>query len=181
MPFDRRTHRAIARAGSPAGAQGLEFGAVPAYGARMIKALPFALAALSLATAAQAAPTVQSAWSRPAAQGTIGAGFMTLANPGAKPDALVRVESPAAPQVQIHQSSMAGGMASMKAVTQVPVPAGGRVTFAPGGYHLMFMGLTKAQKVGDSLPATLVFASGARVKVSFVVALAPPADSHAGH
>lgn len=41
---------------------------------------------------------------------------MTLANPGAKPDALVAVESPSAPQVQIHQSSMSG-MASMKAVS----------------------------------------------------------------
>lgn len=147
----------------------------------MIKALPFAAAVLALASAAHAAPTVQAAWSRPAAQGTIGAGFMTLANPGTKPDALVAVESPGARQVQLHQSSMSGGMASMKAVASIPVPAGGRVALAPGGYHLMFMGLSKAQKVGDSLPATLVFASGARVKVSFVVSLAPPADPHAGH
>jgi copper(I)-binding protein len=159
----------------------LEIARARAYGVFMIRTIPLAAAFVALASAAQAAPTVQSAWSRPAAQGTIGAGFMTLANPGAKPDALVAVESPGAPQVQIHQSSMSGGMASMKAVASVPVPAGGRVTFAPGGYHLMFMGLTKAQKIGDRLPATLVFASGARVKVSFLVSLTPPADPHAGH
>lgn len=143
---------------------------------------PFLLiAALTAASAAQAAPSVRAAWSRPAVQGATGAGFMTLSNTGAKPDALIAVESPGARQVQIHQSSMSGGMASMKAAASVPVPAGGHVAFAPGGYHLMFLDLTKAQKVGDSLPATLIFASGAKLKVSFVVRVTPPADPDAHH
>lgn len=133
-----------------------------------------ALAAVSIASAAQAAPQVSAAWSRPAAQGTTGAGFMTLTNPGAKADALVSVESPLSGHVMVHQSSMSGGMASMKMVASVPVPAGGSVTFAPGGYHLMFTGLTRPLNVGDRLPATLTFASGAKVNATFVVGLAPP-------
>ena len=137
--------------------------------------LPIAAAlALSLATAAHAAPQVKAAWSRPAAQGTTGAGFMTLVNPGPKGDALVSVASPLAREVQVHQSMVHDGVAMMMAAPQVPVPAGGSVTFAPGGYHLMFLNLTKALKVGDTLPATLTFASGAKVKASFVVGLAPP-------
>jgi copper(I)-binding protein len=148
----------------------------------MIKALSIvATAILAVAVPAQAAPSVQAAWSRPASQGATGAGFMVLVNSGAKPDALVAIESTAARQVQIHQSSVTGGMASMKMVTSVPIPAGGRVSFAPGGYHLMFLGLTKAQKVGESLPATLVFASGARIKTAFAVGLKAPDSSHAGH
>ncbi|MBL8554359.1 MAG: copper chaperone PCu(A)C [Phenylobacterium sp.] len=131
-------------------------------------------AALTLAAAsAQAAPKVSAAWSRPAAQGSTGAGYMTLSNAGPA-DALVAAESPLSGHVMIHHSSIANGMASMKMVARVPVAAGRSVTFAPGGYHLMFMGLTKALNVGDTLPATLVFASGARVKASFVVGLAPP-------
>ncbi|MBU1376873.1 MAG: copper chaperone PCu(A)C, partial [Alphaproteobacteria bacterium] len=70
-----------------------------------------ALAALSFATAAQAAPRVEGAWTRPAALGGTGAGFMSLKNPDAKADALVAVETPLARTVQIHQSSMTGGMA----------------------------------------------------------------------
>ena len=132
-------------------------------------------AALATATAAQAAPQVQAAWSRPAAQGTTGAGFMILANPGPKPDALVSVASPLAREVQVHQSMVHDGVAMMMAAPQVPIPAGGSITFAPGGYHLMFLNLTKAVNVGDSLPATLTFASGAKVKATFVVGLAPPA------
>ena len=132
-------------------------------------------AALATATAAQAAPQVQAAWSRPAAQGTTGAGFMILANPGPKPDALVSVASPLAREVQVHQSMVHDGVAMMMAAPQVPIPAGGSITFAPGGYHLMFLNLTRALNVGDSLPATLTFASGAKVKATFVVGLAPPA------
>lgn len=139
------------------------------------------LVALAIATTAQAAPTVQAAWSRPAAEGMTGVGFMTLANPGRKPDALVAVESAGARQVQIHQSSMSNGVAAMRPVASLPIPAEGRVTFAPGGYHLMFLGLAKAQKVGDRLPATLIFASGARLKVAFVVDLAPPIAEHHHH
>jgi copper(I)-binding protein len=140
-----------------------------------------ALAAASLATTAHAAPKVEAAWSRPAAAGTTGAGFMTVANPGAKADALTAVESPWAGKVQIHESSMAGRVARMKEVARVEVPAGGRVTFAPGGYHLMFLGLTQALKVGDHLPATLTFASGAKVKADFVVGLSAPAEGHMHH
>lgn len=140
-----------------------------------------ALAALSLTSAANAAPTAEAAWTRPAAQGQTGAGFMTLKNPDAKPDALVSVASPMAKSVQIHRSGMAGGMSSMKPLDRVAVPAGGSVTFAPGGYHLMLLGLTKGVKVGDAVPATLTFASGAKVTVSFVAALAPPAAGHQHH
>lgn len=138
-------------------------------------------AALMVASAAQAAPTIQSAWTRPAAQGQTGAGYMTLRNPDAKADTLVGVESPMARSVQIHQSSVSGGMAGMKQLSRLPLPAGGAVTFAPGGYHLMFLGLTKAVKVGDTLPATLIFASGARVKAAFVASVAPPVAGHEHH
>lgn len=146
-----------------------------------LRPLLLAAAASAIASSAWAAPAVQGAWSRPAAQGGVGVGFMTLANSTGKPDALVAVESAAAREVQIHQSSVSGGMASMRAVTTVPTPAGARVIFGPGGYHLMFLGLKRAQKTGDTLPATLVFASGARVKAAFAVGLSAPADPHARH
>lgn len=139
------------------------------------------LAVLSVAAPAAAAPQVQAAWSRPAAQGGAGAGFMVLANPDAKPDALVAVQSPLAREVQIHQSSMANGIASMRRLDRVPLAAGARVTFAPGGYHLMLLGLTKALKAGDAVPATLTFASGAKVTASFVVGSGPPAAPAHNH
>lgn len=141
-----------------------------------------AVAALTLAAHAQAAPyrlgglEVSQAWSRPAAAGTNGAGFMTLSNKGKAADTLKAVESPAAKRVEIHKTSMTGGVMSMARVDNgLPLAPGETVSFAPGGYHLMLIGLTKASKAGDKLPATLVFASGGRLKVEFQVGAGPNA------
>ena len=134
-----------------------------------------AVIVLMLAPAAHAAAPsspieVTQAWSRPAAAGTNGAGFMTLTNHGKTADTLVAVETKAASQVQMHQTSMANGIMSMKRLESgLALAPGQTVTFAPGGYHLMLIGLTQASKAGDKLPATLVFASGARIKTEFVV------------
>ncbi len=147
----------------------------------MLNRLLLVAAASAVTSSAYAAPTVQGAWSRPAAKGGVGVGFMTMANASGKPDSLVAVESPAAREVQIHQSSVSGGMASMRPVTAVPIAVGAKVVFAPGGYHLMFLGLKRPLSVGDTLAGTLVFASGARVKAAFAVGLSAPADPHAHH
>jgi periplasmic copper chaperone A len=149
-----------------------------------MKSLAALLAVTLLATPAMAAGPgvqVQAAWSRPAAAGGTGAGFMTLSNPTRKADALVAVESPLARTVEIHRSAVGGAMASMQKLPRIEVPAGGTVTLGPGGYHLMFLGLTRPLKVGDVLPATLTFASGAKLKATFKVGLAASAAEHAHH
>ena len=143
------------------------------------------LAALALAlsfTAARAAPAaggleVLQPWSRPAVAGTTGAGYMVVANHGKAADVLVKVESPAAAGVEIHQMSMEAGVMSMARRDRIAIPAGGTVVFGPGGYHLMLLNLKRTQTAGDRVPATLSFASGARLKVAFKVSegMGPPA------
>ncbi|WP_297514577.1 copper chaperone PCu(A)C [uncultured Caulobacter sp.] len=155
-------------------------------------AIAFALTAALSAPAAQAADaklagvTVRQAWSRPAQAGMNGVGFMTLVNGGKTPVTLKGVESPAAGVVEIHQSSMAGGVMSMRRVDDgVVVPPGGEVAFAPGGLHLMLLNLKAAQTVGQKVPMTLIFDNGRRAAVALEVRLAPPqaaqASSAAGH
>ena len=148
-----------------------------------MKASALALALSLSAFAALAPPPVEVAqpWSRPAVAGSPGAGYMTLANHGATPEILVKVESPLARKVEVHQSSMSGGMASMRPVERLTIPPGGSVAFAPGGYHLMFVGLAKSLKSGDVLPATLTFASGAKVKAAFAVTAQAPVMDHMHH
>jgi periplasmic copper chaperone A len=130
---------------------------------------------LGLAATAQAAPgragaiEVVAPWSRPAVAGGTGVGDMTLVNRGRKADALVGVESPAARQVEVHRASLAGGVMSMAPAARVEIPPGGSVSFAPGGYHLMFLGLARNRKPGDRLPARLSLASGGKLSVSFAV------------
>lgn len=146
----------------------------------MIAALAAAVALPAAAATFRAGPLeARTPWSRPAAAGTNGVGYVILVNGAAKADALVAVESPLAARVEMHRSSMANGVMSMARESRVPLPAGGQASFAPGAYHLMFLKLKQPLKAGDSLPATLVFASGARLKADFQVGLAAPKPQEA--
>jgi len=80
-------------------------------------------------------------------------GFLVLENRGSAPVALVGAESSDAERVMMH--SMAGGR--MDPVARVDVPAGERVLFAPGRYHLMLMGLRRALVAGDTVSLALRF------------------------
>ncbi|HKR86785.1 MAG TPA: copper chaperone PCu(A)C [Phenylobacterium sp.] len=147
-------------------------------------ALPAAAAALVLVAAplgAARAAEIEAVrpWSRPAAVGGTGAGYVTLVNHGKSADALVGAASPDAAKVEMHAARMAGGVMKMTPEAQTPIPANGQVSFAPGGRHLMLVGLKRPLKIGDKVPATLKFASGATLKVDFVVqAQAPAASGH---
>lgn len=161
-------------------------GAAECRMARRMRPLASSLAAAAILAVPLAAPAsahaaasiqVLQPWSRPAVAGTNGIGYMVLANHGRAADALVKVETPLAARVEMHSSSMAGGVMTMKAETRVAVPAGGETTFGPGAYHLMLIGLTRTLKAGDRAPATLTFASGAKVRIAFAVGagMGPPA------
>lgn len=126
--------------------------------------------------------TVANPWSRPAVAGGTAAGFMTVTNRGKTADALMAVESPVAAKAELHRSSMEGGIMRMARIDRLAIAPGASVAFAPGGLHVMLIGLKTGLKVGDKAPAVLVFASGARVKTAFVVGLAAPVDhGHMGH
>lgn len=145
-------------------------------------------AVMAIATPATAgdykigALTIQAPWTRPAQAGMNGVGFMTIANAGAKPVTLLRVESPAAGKVEIHSSSMAAnGVMSMRRVDNgLVIPAGGQVALSPGGYHLMLLVLKRPQTLGQKAPVTLVFDNGRRAQVELTVQAAPPQAAKGG-
>jgi copper(I)-binding protein len=152
-----------------------------------MRTLMLAAAAALAATCVQAAPTrsggleIAQPWSRPAVAGTNAVGYMVVANRGRAADALVGAESPLARRVEMHRSGMAGGIMSMQKQARVAVPAGGSVTFGPGAYHLMLIGIARTLKPGDQVPVTLTFASGARLNATLAVGAGPPATAHMGH
>nr|WP_295109336.1 copper chaperone PCu(A)C [uncultured Caulobacter sp.] len=121
--------------------------------------------------------TIRQPWSRPAQAGMNGAGFFTVVNAGKTPVTLRSVDTPAAAKAEIHQSSMANGVMSMRRLDNgVVIPAGGQIAFAPGGYHLMLIGLKAAQAQGQKVPVTLIFDSGRKMRVDLAVQLAAPSE-----
>ena len=56
---------------------------------------------------------------------------------------------------------MGGGAMVMRQIMSLPLPAGETVELAPGGYHVMLIGLVNPLEVGDTIDVTLTMASGA--------------------
>ncbi|SEN53580.1 hypothetical protein SAMN04488003_12031 [Loktanella fryxellensis] len=97
-----------------------------------------------------------------------GGGYMTITNGGDTPDRLVAVTADF-PRVEVHQSLMRDGVAVMEPVPVLEIAPGETVTFAPGGYHVMFMGLDAPLVDGTRFPATLTFEQAGDVEVEFAV------------
>ena len=70
---------------------------------------------------------------------------------------LISVESKIAASTEIHNMTMNNGVMKMFPVDGVDVPAGKTVKLAPGGYHVMFIGLKEQMKPGDRVPLKLNF------------------------
>ncbi|AQY65959.1 MULTISPECIES: copper chaperone PCu(A)C [Pseudomonas] len=112
------------------------------------------LSLLGLAAHASAQVQVSDAWVRATVPGQPSSGaFMTVtADSDSK---LLRVASPVAKDVQIHEMSMKDDVMRMGPVDSITLPAGTPVKLDPDGYHVMLMGLTGQIKEGDQVPLTL--------------------------
>ena len=91
---------------------------------------------------------------------------MSITNKGAAADRLVSASSPAAEKVQIHEMTMQNGVMKMRELPNgLPIEAGKTVSLAPGGNHLMLMGLKAPLKQGDKIPLTLNFEKTGKIDV----------------
>ena len=99
---------------------------------------------------------VKEAWVRGTVQGQSATGaFMELTS---KNNArLISASSPAAKTVEVHNMKVEGGVMKMYPVDGVDLPAGKTVKLAPGGYHVMLMGLNMPLQAGRSIPFKLTF------------------------
>lgn len=114
---------------------------------------------------------IREPWARATVPGQAnGAGYMEVDNAGAVPDRLEAVRSDAAEKVEVHTMIVENGTAQMRPVEGgLEVPAGGKVTLAPGGYHLMFVKLKAPLAAGGSVPVVLTFEKAGEVAVTLPV------------
>ncbi|QWP77851.1 copper chaperone PCu(A)C [Lysobacter sp. K5869] len=116
----------------------------------------FAAVLLCAAPAAWAQVAVDAPWVRAtvAQQPATGA-FMRLT--AARDLRLIGARSPAAEHVEVHEMAMQGQTMRMRQVAALDLPKGRAVALAPGGYHLMLIGLKQPLRVGATVALTLVF------------------------
>lgn len=96
----------------------------------------------------------------------VAGGFLTIENTGTEPDRLVSATSDIAGDTQIHEMAMQGDVMKMRQLADgLEIPAGETVTLAPGGVHIMFMGLKQALVEGETITVTLTFEKAGTVDV----------------
>ncbi|MDG2045588.1 MAG: copper chaperone PCu(A)C [Halioglobus sp.] len=130
---------------------------------------------ISLAVAAaqgeqDAVLTIENAWVRALPPGQPNtAAYLTLVNRGGEAVVVESVSSDVADMVEIHTTRNADGLMRMAQLPSLEVASGQRLALAPGGTHLMLLGLETMPVAGDTVQLCLQFASHRDVCTSAVV------------
>lgn len=120
-------------------------------------------------------------WARATPPATpVGGSFLTVTNTGASADRLVSATSSAALQVEVHEMSMDGSIRRLRELDYGGVsPPDATVTLAPGGFHLMMIGLDEPLEEATGVPVTLIFENAGKLDVELrVMALSASSDAH---
>ena len=117
---------------------------------------------------------VRDAWARPALQGGNGAVYFVIRSSIA--DEIVGVTSDVAESVEMHESRMSGDVMEMRQVQSVSLGAGHEVTFEPGGFHIMLIGLKQDLKDGDEIAINLQFKNHEDLRVNVNVTDTPASE-----
>ena len=109
------------------------------------------------------------------------AAYFIIRNAGKTDDRLLSVDSPIAPEAQLHEHVMQGDLMKMQQVPSVEIPAGGNVTFAPMAWHVMLLNPTDRSLLSDGkrFPLTLHFEKAGDVTVEVSVQKKPPETTQA--
>ncbi|MFI6737752.1 copper chaperone PCu(A)C [Nonomuraea sp. NPDC050451] len=142
---------------------------VSGCGGQTTAAAPPSRAAAAVATDAPSpALTITDPWVKTGEKGMTAA-FGTLVNNTDAELTVVSGTSPLSPKVELHEVVESGGKMVMRPKEGgFVVPAHGSHQLAPGGDHIMLMGVTGKVEPGAEVPFTLTLADGATVRFTAI-------------
>jgi len=118
---------------------------------------------------------VENAWIRNAPPGTaMMAGYGVLHNVGDAAVTVTGVDSADFGSASLHKSTSNNGMEHMQALGEITIAPGQRITFAPGGNHIMLMQPKKELRLDESVPIHIVTKDADSTVGIFVVRDAAP-------
>ena len=97
------------------------------------------------------------------------AAYFDVKNLSAKTHAVVKISSPLASVVQLHETVEDHGMMKMREISTISLPSHAQNHLQPGGMHVMLMGLHKALKAGDQIPFVITFDDGSTQSIEMPV------------
>ncbi|MEO8160230.1 MAG: copper chaperone PCu(A)C [Arenimonas sp.] len=121
------------------------------------------------------APRVEKGWIRAAPlAATSFAGYAVVHNDCPKPVVITGVKGHDFMMAMIHRTAIEAGVSQMRHVKLAPIPAGSRLTFSPGGMHMMLMHPRRALPPGTLVRIELILADGRSIPAELTVRREPP-------
>jgi hypothetical protein len=110
---------------------------------------------------------MDDAWSRATVSGAKSAAvYGTLVNNGQQPVVIERIETAVADTAQVHESLLEGDMMRMKHLHHFSIGPGRSVELAPGGIHIMLMGVKENLSAGETFNIEIVPDRGQAIEVT---------------
>lgn len=120
--------------------------------------------------------SARAGWAFPAAADSpFSMAFLVLNNRGDKERVLQSASSPVAEKIELHTAVADLSPDTSTPVESISVSAEDDLIFAPGGPHLMLIGLKQALEVGEQFPLTLHFSDGDSITLDVSVSKQVPA------
>ncbi|MEM6713072.1 MAG: copper chaperone PCu(A)C [Pseudomonadota bacterium] len=109
-------------------------------------------------------------------------GFLSIYNYASEPNRLVSASSPVAERVELHTMTLENDVMRMRELEEgIELPGETQVDLAPGGLHVMFMGLNGPFIEGEEVPVTLTFATGESREIMLPVRTRSTDRDHGAH
>ena len=95
------------------------------------------------------------------------AAYLSITNHGAMDDQLLAVESSLARKTELHTMEVTNGVMKMRQIDGgIAIPADKTIQLAPGGFHVMLIGLKAPMNGGENYQLTLVFEKAGKVELT---------------
>jgi copper(I)-binding protein len=95
------------------------------------------------------------------------AAYLSITNHGAMADRLLAVESGLARKTELHTMEVTNGVMKMRQIDGgIAIPAGKTIQLAPGGLHVMLIGLKAPLNADENYQVTLVFQKAGKVELT---------------
>jgi copper(I)-binding protein len=122
---------------------------------------------------------VDHPWTRATpGEASVGVGYVKITNNGSAADRFTGGTLDGAEALEIHEMKMDGDVMQMRHLDKgLEIAPGATIELAPGGNHLMFMGLKKPIVAGENRKGTLSFEKAGAIDVEFTVEKAGATES----
>ncbi|MGO8737652.1 copper chaperone PCu(A)C [Rhodoblastus sp.] len=140
------------------------------------RAIALAFSLLGAAGARADGLAIAHAWAPATApRAIVGRVYLTIANNGPEVDHLVAASTDVARAAEVSGIRILQDVPNQRHLVNIDIPPGGKITFSPGGYHILLRNLKHPLVAGESFKVDLTFEKAGDIPVDVKVEAPKPA------